>query len=624
MKRIFNIFTLLLLTATVAEAQNIDKEVVVTKEYTPTLETPDKLAITPRMEDTVTLRPEVRYSITPTSWATDFEQRPIAAANTYVWNYHRQPLLYVKAGAGYPLNSTADLLLSHTDGARNSFGVDVKHRGQWCDVKDPIGVKHNAEYSDSRLTLFGTLGVGKRMKAGAEITADHDWRYYYGDVNPQASAMSQPIVGLSAANPLNGFGAGGRVWIGDDFSDLSRLNLRVAVDGGYYGSKVKGLYTKATGESGVPDFDAGLVDVGAEAEVAKMFSQHGARLAVGYLYKMGTKQSDYRNSILSVAPRYMFNNGALRVEAGVTVEIDNCTSNAATEALGHYAVGYALHYMGEKSKGVHLFPYLRLIYNEGGVFAPFVEADGGLQSYDQQSLAQLNPYIAPVYDAPNASLYTMRLGLMGATRTNSLTYSVWAGASINNRALYPFMLGSFYFPMIDKLVRIDFGGEVTMRPVRGLEVALDARYHINKIGEKIDQFVGIVPEGVAVDGSEQTPSLYQNLDGYNGGRKPLPAFDVDLKVRYTAAKFMIGAKFGVVDSYDCLQLVSLAGAERLGYFYESECPMRLDLGVEAEYKVGKHISIWVEGNNLLNRRYCTYPLYPSVGINCTAGVKLIF
>ena len=624
MKRIFNIFTLLLLTATVAEAQDIEKEVVVTKEYTPTLETPDKLAITPRMEDTVTLRPEVRYSIMPTSWATDFEQRPIAAANTYVWNYHRQPLLYVKAGAGYPLNSTADLLLSHTDGARNSFGVDVKHRGQWCDVKDPVGVKHNAEYSDSRLTLFGTLGVGKRMKAGAEITADHDWRYYYGDVNPQASAMSQPIVGLSAANPLNGFGAGGRVWIGDDFSDLSRFNFRVAVDGGYYGSKVKGIYTKVLGESGVSDFDAGVVNVGAEVELAKMFSQHGARLVVGYDYKSGSKQSDYRNSILSVAPRYIFNNGALRVEAGLTIEADNCTSNAATEALGHYVVGAALHYMGEKSKGVHLFPYLRLSYNEGGVFAPFVEADGGLQSYDQQSLAQLNPYIAPVYDAPNASLYTMRLGLMGATRANSLTYSVWAGASINNRALYPFMLGSFYFPMIDKLVRIDFGGEVTMRPVRGLEVALDARYHINKIGEKIDQFVGIVPEGVAVDGSEQTPSLYQNLDGYNGGRKPLPAFDVDLKVRYTAAKFMIGAKFGVTDAYDCLQLVSLAGAERLGYFYESECPMRLDLGVEAEYKVGKHISIWVEGNNLLNRRYCTYPLYPSVGINCTAGVKLIF
>ncbi|MBQ5893983.1 MAG: hypothetical protein IIW74_02455, partial [Rikenellaceae bacterium] len=469
--------------------------------------------------------------------------------------------------------------------------------------------------------LFGTLGVGERMKAGIEITGDHDLRYYYGDLNPQAAVMSAPLAGLSAENPMNGFGGGGRIWIGDDFSDLSRLNFRVAVDGGYYGSKVKGIYTKVLGESGVSDFDAGLVNVGAEAEVAKMFSQHGARLAVGYRYKMGTKQSDYRNSILSVAPRYIFNNGALRVEAGVTIEADNCTSNAATEALGHYVVGTALHYMGEKSKGVHLFPYLRLSYNDGALFTPFVEADGGLQSYDQQSLAELNPYVAPVYDAPNDSFYTMRLGLMGATRSNSLTYSVWAGAEINNSALYPFMLGAYYFPMMDKLVRINFGGELTMRPVRGLEVALDARYHINKIGEKIDQFVGIVPQGV--DG-EQVPSLYQNLDGYNGGRKPLPAFDVDLKVRYTAAKFMIGAKFGVVDSYDCLQLVAFSGAEYLGYFYENECPARLDLGVEAEYKVGKRLSIWVEANNLLNRRYYTYPLYPSVGINCSAGVKLVF
>ncbi len=620
MKRIFHIVTLLLLAATVAEAQNIDKEVVVTKEYTPTLETPEKLSVEPRMDDTVALRPEVSYSIAPVQWATSFEQRPIAAANTYVWNYHRQPMLYIKAGAGYPLNSTADLLFSHTDGARNSLGVDIIHRGQWCDVKDAVGVKHNAEYSDSRVSLFGTLGVGERMKAGVEITGDHDLRYYYGDLASQAATISAPLAGLSAENPLNGFGGGGRIWIGDDFSDLSRLNFRVSVDGGYYGSKVKGIYTKVLGESGVSDFDAGLVNVGAEAEVAKMFSQHGARLAVGYRYKMATKQSDYRNSILSVAPRYLFNNGALRVEAGLTIEADNCTSNAATEALGHYVVGSALHYMGEKSKGVHLFPYLRLSYNDGALFTPFVEADGGLQSYDQQSLAQLNPYIAPVYDAANASIYTARLGLMGATRSNVMTYSIWAGAEINNRALYPLMLGAYYFPMMDELVRINLGGELVMRPVRGLEVALDARYHINKIGAKVDQFVGIAPENLD---EVQQPSLYQNLTEYNGGRCPLPSFDVEAKVRYSSSKFMVGAKLGMTGAYDCLQLVSFSGAEYLGYFYEIGCPMRLDLGVEAEYKVGKRLSIWVEANNLLNRRYYTYPLYPSVGINCTAGVKLV-
>lgn len=621
MKRIFHIFALLLLTATVAVAQNIDKEVVVTKEYTPSLDTPAKLSIEPRMEDTVTLRPEVEYSIAPVQWATTFEQRPIAAANTYVWNYHRQPMLYVKAGAGYPLNSAADLLFSHTNGARNSFGVDLAHRGQWCDVKDLVGVKHNANYSDSRVKLFGTLGVGKRMKAGLEITADHDLRYYYGDLDPQAVAMSMPLSGLNTTNPLNGFGAGGRVWIGDDFSDLSRLNFRVAVDGGYYGAKVKEMFVRRLGAGEMSDFDAGLAYVGAKAEVAKMFSRHGARLIVGYDYKSGTRQSDYRNSILSVAPRYIFNNGALRVEAGVTVAIDRCSSNDAVDGeLGHYAMGNSF-YTSEQTKGVHLFPYLRLSYNEGGLFTPFVEADGGLQSYDRQSLAEMNPYIAPVYDAANASVYMARLGLLGATRSNSLSYSVWAGAEINNRALYPFMLNAYYFPMMDKLVRINFGGELTVRPVRGLEVALDARYHVNKIGEKIDQFVGVVAEGV--DGEPQ-PSLYQNLTEYNGGRRPLPAFDVDLKVRYTGARFMVGAKFGATGAYDCLQMVALSGTEYLGYFYELECPARLDLGVEAEYKVGKRLSIWAEVNNLLNRRYYNYPLYPSVGVNCTAGVKLIF
>lgn len=621
MKRFFSIFTLLLLTVNVAVAQNIDKEVVVTKEYTPTLDTPDKLTIAPRMDDTVALRPEVKYSITPMQWATTFEQRPIAAANTYVWNYHRQPMLYVKAGAGYPLNSTADIVFSHTNNARNSFGIDLTHRGQWCDVKDLVGAKHNANYSDSRVKLFGELGVGKRMKAGVEISADHDMRYYYGDLDPQALAMSMTLSGLNATNPLNGFGAGGRVWIGDDFSDLSHLNFRVAVDGGYYGAKVKEMFVKRLDAGEVSNFDAGLVRVGARAEMAKMFLQHGARLIVGYNYKSGTQQSDYRNSILSVAPRYIFNNGALRAEAGVTVEVDRCTSNVATNsALDHYAMGNSS-YTGEQTKGVHIFPYLRLSYNEGGLFSPFVEADGGLQSYDQQSLAELNPHIAPVYDAANASIYSVRLGLIGATRSNALSYSVWAGAEINNRALYPFMLNAYYFPMMDKLVRIDIAGELTLRPVRGLEVALDARYHINKIGTKIDQFVGIV-EGDVV--GEPLPSKYQNLTDYNGGRRPLPAFDVDLKVRYTGAKFMVGAKFGATGAFDCLQLVPFAGAEKLGYFYELECPARLDLGVEAEYKVAKRLSIWVEANNLLNRRYYIYPLYPSVGINCTAGVKLVF
>ncbi len=610
----------MLLCSTFVVAQDIEKEVVVTKEYTPNLEIPDKLSVAPRMDDTVALHPELSYAISPVAWNTVFEQRPIAAANTSVYVYPFQPMLYIKAGAGYPLNSLGDLNFVYSTSARDYVGVDVAHRGQWCDIADLQGIKRNAAYSDTRLKLFGSHSIGERFAIGADIDASHDMRHYYGDL-ALTDELSQSFtmdntIGLNAANPLNAFGVGGRVWVGSDFTDLSFLNVRAEIKGSYLSSKINQLFVSSIKEGSVVDFKGAQADLSAEVEFAKMFSRHGARLIAGYDFVRGTKSTDYKNSILTVAPRYLFDNGALRVEAGVTIQVDNCTANhSALDALGHYALGSSVA-IGEKSKGVHLFPYLRLSYNDGALFTPFVEADGSLQAYNYGTLRAQNPYIAPVYNGANAGVYKVRLGLMGATRSKVLDYSVWAGAYINNRMLYPCLLGAYYFPLTDKLTRIDIGGELTLRPARGLEFALDARYHINRIGEQIDKFTGVSAAG---EGSE---TLYYMLD-YSDGRKPLPAYDVDFKVRYSSAKFMVGVKFGATDGYDCLQYATFAEGEYLGYSFERSCPARIDLGVEAEYRIGKRFSVWTEVNNLLNRRNYIYPLYPSMGVNCTAGVKIL-
>lgn len=610
----------MLLCSTFVVAQDIEKEVVVTKEYTPNLEIPDKLSVAPRMDDTVALHPELSYAISPVAWNTVFEQRPIAAANTSVYVYPFQPMLYIKAGAGYPLNSLGDLNFVYSTSARDYVGVDVAHRGQWCDIADLQGIKRNAAYSDTRLKLFGSHSIGERFAIGADIDASHDMRHYYGDL-ALTDELSQSFtmdntIGLNAANPLNAFGVGGRVWVGSDFTDLSFLNVRAEIKGSYLSSKINQLFVSSIKEGSVVDFKGAQADLSAEVEFAKMFSRHGARLIAGYDFVRGIKSTDYKNSILTVAPRYLFDNGALHVEAGVTIQVDNCTANhSALDALGHYALGSSVA-IGEKSKGVHLFPYLRLSYNDGALFTPFVEADGGLQAYNYGTLRAQNPYIAPVYNGANAGVYKVRLGLMGATRSKVLDYSVWAGAYINNRMLYPCLLGAYYFPLADKLTRIDIGGELTLRPARGLEFALDARYHINRIGEQIDKFTGV---SGAAEGSE---ALYYMLD-YSDGRKPLPAYDVDFKVRYSSAKFMVGVKFGATDGYDCLQYATFAEGEYLGYSFERSCPARIDLGVEAEYRIGKRFSVWAEVNNLLNRRNYIYPLYPSMGVNCTAGVKIL-
>lgn len=53
-------------------------------------------------------------------------------------------------------------------------------------------------------------------------------------------------------------------------------------------------------------------------------------------------------------------------------------------------------------------------------------------------------------------------------------------------------------------------------------------------------------------------------------------------------------------------------------------PYYVDLGAYAEYAVGKKVSLWLRGGNLLNMEIQRNPLFAEKGINFTAGICLIF
>ncbi|MBR0330792.1 MAG: hypothetical protein IIX12_04245, partial [Alistipes sp.] len=75
MKRL--LFTLLISCSTLPLWAQVEKQVEVTKAYVPSLEQADKLAIIPDMTDTMTLRPEIDYTVTPLSLRTTLVTRPI-------------------------------------------------------------------------------------------------------------------------------------------------------------------------------------------------------------------------------------------------------------------------------------------------------------------------------------------------------------------------------------------------------------------------------------------------------------------------------------------------------------------------------------------------------------------
>ncbi|MBQ2429633.1 MAG: hypothetical protein II274_02155, partial [Alistipes sp.] len=68
MKKI--LYTALLLLVPSFTWAQVSKHVEVTKDYKPTVNQAQKLSIIPDMTDTVTMRPDIDYTITPRSYET--------------------------------------------------------------------------------------------------------------------------------------------------------------------------------------------------------------------------------------------------------------------------------------------------------------------------------------------------------------------------------------------------------------------------------------------------------------------------------------------------------------------------------------------------------------------------
>ena len=83
MKRILFAAALLAALPCSVSAQ-VEKRVEVTKAYVPSVESAAKLAVVPDMTDTVKMRPEIDYTITPLSLQTTLATRAIRSIRCWI------------------------------------------------------------------------------------------------------------------------------------------------------------------------------------------------------------------------------------------------------------------------------------------------------------------------------------------------------------------------------------------------------------------------------------------------------------------------------------------------------------------------------------------------------------
>ena len=556
-------------------AAQVEKQVEVTKAYVPKVESASKLAVRPDMTDTTRLRPEIDYTITPLSLRTSLSTRPIRPATVTYWEFNRPLPFYVKAGAGYPLNSVLDFYASSQNPSTGYVVGYVNHEGQYAKIRNDFGVKNPSTRMFNRIGAAAGKYLGKHILEG-DISYDNRMYHRYGVYAP---AGFEEAFG---AGDMNDYGdANLAVRFGDDFQDLGRTNFEVALRGGMFfdHSEWPGAGDKARQTS-----------LEARAKIARGFGRSSFSLEAGYERLAGQKSiSECTQQLIHAALRYGFTGGVVRLDVGAD-------------------------YYHDKIDGVdaenYIIPYARLDFNLGTPgLKPFFEADGAVNPNDFRALTLQNPYVAASTWLDKSSVdYNFRVGVGGSLWRSRLNYRLYAGVSIRDNRLFwtarwnddAENIGFFgaFVPVTARQTVTSFNGEIEYRPVSVLK--FDLGVHGYLYNDETDLKNG-------------APSIAGNVGVAYEGRK----ISFGVKALMQGVRRWSAYAYEPADSHGLFTMLPVVQNP-------FKAPFAVDLRVNFDWKVSGRVTLFAEGRNLINRDLYDYPWYPELGANCTVGIKANF
>lgn len=571
----------------------VDKQVEVTRTYVPTIERAPKLAVQPDMTDTVRMRPEIDYTIVPLALTTNLEIRPIRPATITYWEFNRPLPFYLKLGGGYPANSALDFYASTQQAGIGYALAYVNHEGWWGHLRNDAGERMRALRTTNRAGVAAGKYFGRRTLEG-EVSYENRLYDRYGGLPGDEPTGYSARTGDRPA--YGSFDA--RFRFGDDFSDLTRTNFRVGIRAGHFRSNPGKGHPDAPDpmEQGGPAVSLPLgtqQTLGAEAAIARRLGSHLLSLDADYQWRDGAKAlSGDRTTQLRVGARYGF-----RVRTvDLTLGLDYYWLHDRWMEMTDQAAGQQ---QGMKKNSLYFVPYARLRFDLGsGKFVPFAEADGRVAENSFAALSRLNPYVKDnAWEHKSTVDYNVRLGVGGSLGGGVAVYRFYVGLTFTENALswYAYRGDPVAFtPATGRRNTVSFNGELVLRPVNNLMIALEAHGY---------------------DYSDRT--------GFCSG---LPQFRGDASVRYTHRKYAFGVSATVqsVRHWSVLLRRPYSGDPEHVEDDPFKVPFTVDVRAFFDWHVTSRTTLFAEGRNLAAARLYAWPGYPEYGAGFTAGVKIDF
>lgn len=556
-----------------AASAQVGKQVEVTKAYVPDVESASKLPIRPDMTDTVMMHPDIDYTVTPLSIRTSLSARPLRPAAVTYWEFNRPHTCYVKAGAGYPLNSVADFYAASQNPGTGYVVGYLNHEGRYADIRNDFGDERNSVRLTDRVGAAAGKYLGRHLLEG-ELSYDNRLYHRYGRHWPAGGAFD------ASARPgsLVDYGdADFALRIGDDFQDLTRFNFEVAAHGGIFFDHSDVAERARQNRAGV------------SAKIGRAFGRHRITLEAGYQWLDGRKSlAGLRQQQIRAGARYGLDCGVARFVIGADYYHDRMTG---------------------QENGNYLVPFARLDFVlDNHEFKPFVELDGEVRDNSFRSLARQNPYVRSGTWAPKSSVdYNARLGLGGSLWHDRFDYRLYAAFSIRDHHVYWYgdlfsdgesdAFSGILTPALSRQTVMSLHGEIVYRPVSQLKMELGLHGFIRN--------------------DEATLIHDRRVKPGNGE----PAFRAHAAVRYEGRKIAFGVSAQAESERRWSMFVVGDGETSAGRY---SVPFAVDLGVDFAWKISGRVSLFAEGRNLLNRKLYDFPWYRGYGACCTAGVKAAF
>lgn len=572
----------------------VDKQVEVTRAYVPTIERAPKLTVQPDMTDTVRMRPEIDYHIVPLALATNLETRPIRPATVTYWEFNRPLPFYLKLGGGYPANSALDFYASTQQAGIGYALAYVNHEGWWGRLRNEAGERTRALRTTNRIGVAAGKYFGRRTLEGVVSYENRMYDRYGGLPTGDAPAVYATMAG---DRPVYGsFDV--RFRFGDDFSDLTRTNFRVGIRAGHFRNNPGKGYPDASDPmepvGSAVSLPLGIQQaLGAEAAIARRLGSHLLSLDADYALRDGAKAlSGNRTTQLRVGARYGFR--AQTVD--LTVGLDYYWLHDRWTEPADHVTGQQ---RGLKKKSLYFVPYARLRFDLGsGKFVPFAEADGRVSDNSFAALSRLNPYLTDnAWTHKSTVDYNVRLGVGGSLGGGKAVYRFYVGLTFTENALCWYALRNdplAFIPATGRRNAVSFNGELLLRPVNNLTIALEAHGYD-----------------------------YTDRTGFGMG---LPQFRGDASVRYTHRKFAFGISASIqsVRYWSVLLRRPYSGDPEYVEDDPFKVPFTVDVRAFVDWHVTSRITLFAEGRNLADARLYAWPGYPEYGAGFTAGVKIDF